>query len=110
MNTLITIIAFLVSLTIQIAVLAYYAGKFSQMVQVLTKDLEDHKKDSIAKHTEIRTELAVLAKEKAEEHGEFRTDIATTKQMMVSFEETIRELKDSMKELSKVLQELLKKR
>lgn len=96
LNTYITIFSFLFSLGIQVAVLAYYAGKFSEMVRRLENDLKAHKQSSMESHTSLQIKLEGLEREKQIlSERVSRHDI-----VMENIEKYLSELKESIKEMS----------
>lgn len=95
LNTYITIFSFLFSLGIQVAVLAYYAGKFSEMVRGLENDLKAHKQSSMEIHTSLQIKLEGLEREKQIlSERVSRHDI-----VMENIEKYLSELKESVKEM-----------
>ncbi len=109
MNTIITISAFLFSLITQIVMWAYSTGKASQMIEILRRDLDEHKRDTEAKRTKIESELLALTQRKNDEHAEFKTKIATHDQMFSNLNQNMAELKESNREILAIIRELGRK-
>lgn len=97
MNTIITICSFLVSLGIQVAVLAYYAGRFSEMVRQLEGDLKAHKQDSMEKHSSLQKKIDDIKEEKQAEHSKFNERLGKHDIIMENIEKYLSEMKDSIK-------------
>lgn len=100
LNTIITICSFLISVGIQISVLAYYAGRFSQMVKRLEEDLKEHKQDSMDKHVSLQQKLEKIEKDKQEEHSKFNERLGKHDIIMENIEKNLSEMKDSIKEIA----------
>lgn len=100
LNTIITICSFLVSVGIQISVLAYYAGRFSQMVKRLEEDLKEHKQDSMEKHLSLQQKLDNIEKDKQAEHSKFNERLGRHDIIMENIEKNLSEMKDSIKEIA----------
>lgn len=100
LNTIITIVSFLVSLGIQVGVLAYYAGRLSEMVRRLEGDLQKHKEESHEKHTALQIKLELLEKDKQSEHSKFNERLGRHDIIMENIEKNLSEMKDSIKEIA----------
>jgi len=120
LNTIITICSFLVSLGIQVGVLAYYAGRFSEMVRQLEGDLKAHKQESMEKHSSLQNKLEAIEREKQIEHSKFNERLGVHDKILENIdknfadmketnEKYFSEMKESIKELSNDLRSSRKK-
>lgn len=109
MNTLITIAAFLFTLVTQLIMWAYSTGKASQMIEILRRDIDEHKKQNDGENSLIRAEISTIKEKKNEEHAEFKTKIATHDQMFTNLVQNMVELKETNREVLSLIRELSKK-
>lgn len=108
LNTIITIASFLTSIGIQVSVLAYYAGRFSQMVKRLEEDLKDHKQESQDKHMSLQAKLDLLEKDKQAEHSKFNERLGRHDIIMENIEKSLTEMKETNQKYLSEMKESIK--
>lgn len=109
MNTVITIAAFFFSLVTQLIMWAYSTGKASQMIEILRRDIDEHKKQNDGENSMIRAEISTIKEKKNEEHAEFKTKIATHDQMFANLAQNVTEIKETNREVLSIMREWSKK-